>query len=1142
MKNPIKKKICLLFSLVSVAMLAHAGSWHPLKSPSPAQTSPHVITGDRNSTNIQLSLTGFFTEAVSVNGDKAVRITTPGATPLQEKGSPDLPKFAVSLVIPDEGEMECVVISARYTDIPNLEIAPSKGNLYRTENPALVPFSFGKAYRETGFWPAATGQLQPPYILRDYRGQTLWLQPFAYDPQSNVLRIFTDLELQVRPRSDKGGVNPLLRLNPLKPVDPGFSAVYKNHFSNYPSLAYVPLSEIPSMLIICPVNWMPQIQPLVDWKIRRGISVEVVDVLAAGGTAANIQTFIANKYLTNNIGYVLLVGDAAQLPTLTAHGGASDPSFGYVLGNDSYAEVIIGRFSAESEADVATQVLRVIQYERDADTAMTFLGNGVVVASNQGPGDDGEMDWEHAVNMRADLINFTYPQVSELYDGSHPGTTDQPGDPSNIDLFNLFQSGLGIMSYTGHGSSQGCGTTGLSNSDIDNMTNTGKLPFIWSVACVNGEFSNPGAPPCFAEKFLRAQVNGQPTGAIATLMSSINQSWNPPMDGQDEMVDLLVQSYPNNQKFTFGGLSVNGCLNMNDNYGQAGAEMTDTWHCFGDPTLLVRTATPQNMIISHASTLPVGVGTIQVNGSKDGATVCLSANGQILGTASVINGAALLSFTALTIPDTIFVTVTGFNQVTYLGQVLVIPSAGPYVIYQSSVCTDPGGNNNGLVEYTETITVDVSLQNVGLADATNVTAVLSTTDPYIAITSSSAALGNIPLSASASMAGAFSFQVAGNVPDQHMAQFTLTVYDAGGQSWVSTFQQVILAPALAGGIMNIDDATGGDGDGLLEPGEAALISLRCINNGHSDAQLTAASITTMSTFLTLITSSVSVGTLSAGGGFTDAQFQVSLAPNVTVGTAWDILLSLSAGAYQAGKLYTGTAGIILEDFETGSFNRYNWAMGGSGPWITDGVAPFEGNWCAQSAAIADNQSSDLIISFTAMADDSLTFWYKVSSEAGWDFLRVYIDGVSVDGWSGIMSSWAYAGYSLAAGPHTINFSYEKDVMIVDGSDCAWLDNIRLPIGTQQTTSIANLLTSGGIGVWPNPAGDLLNVMVKNSNAPELRWQFSAADGKRVAEGRLQSEMSGALSFTIDVSGFSEGLYFLSVLIGGENQVMKVMVN
>ena len=38
---------------------------------------------------------------------------------------------------------------------------------------------------------------------------------------------------------------------------------------------------------------------------------------------------------------------------------------------------------------------------------------------------------------------------------------------------------------------------------------------------------------CFAETWLRAtDSNGQPTGAIATLMASVNQAWNPQWMGR----------------------------------------------------------------------------------------------------------------------------------------------------------------------------------------------------------------------------------------------------------------------------------------------------------------------------------------------------------------------------------------------------------------------------------------------------------------------------------------------------------------------------------------------------------------------------------------------------------------------------------
>ena len=42
-------------------------------------------------------------------------------------------------------------------------------------------------------------------------------------------------------------------------------------------------------------------------------------------------------------------------------------------------------------------------------------------------------------------------------------------------------------------------------------------------------------------------------------MSTIYMGWSPPMEAQDEMVDILTESFSNNRKYSFGGISWNGC-------------------------------------------------------------------------------------------------------------------------------------------------------------------------------------------------------------------------------------------------------------------------------------------------------------------------------------------------------------------------------------------------------------------------------------------------------------------------------------------------------------------------------------------------------------------------------------------------------
>ena len=59
---------------------------------------------------------------------------------------------------------------------------------------------------------------------------------------------------------------------------------------------------------------------------------------------------------------------------------------------------------------------------------------------------------------------------------------------------------------------------------VHDLQNTDTHPFIWSAGCDNGGFTGT---TCLAESFLRAEKDGKPTGAIAVLMSSANQTWYP---------------------------------------------------------------------------------------------------------------------------------------------------------------------------------------------------------------------------------------------------------------------------------------------------------------------------------------------------------------------------------------------------------------------------------------------------------------------------------------------------------------------------------------------------------------------------------------------------------------------------------------
>ena len=133
-------------------------------------------------------------------------------------------------------------------------------------------------------------------------------------------------------------------------------------------------------------------------------------------------------------------------------------------------------------------------YEINPVTTGDWMKHGIGIGSAQGPGDDNEYDYQHVRNLRTELMNYTYSAMAELYDGDQGGL-DAIGDPTPEMVSSEINAGASIICYTGHGSQTSWGTTGYSNTNVNTLNNNGMLPFIWSVACVNGDFTGT---TCFA--------------------------------------------------------------------------------------------------------------------------------------------------------------------------------------------------------------------------------------------------------------------------------------------------------------------------------------------------------------------------------------------------------------------------------------------------------------------------------------------------------------------------------------------------------------------------------------------------------------------------------------------------------------------
>ena len=119
--------------------------------------------------------------------------------------------------------------------------------------------------------------------------------------------------------------------------------------------------------------------------------------------------------------------------------------------------------------------------------------------------------------------------------------------------------------------------------------------------------------------------------------------------------------------------------------------------------------------------------------------------------------------------------------------------------------------------------------------------------------------------------------------------------------------------------------------------------------------------------------------------------------------------------------------------------------GATAGWhVSNDPGAYDGVFSLRSDGIDDGETAQLEVTRT-FAAGTIQFRVKVSSEAGFDKLRFFVDGVEKGTWSGTaIPGWQLFSTPISAGVHTIRWSYEKDESAAIGQDAAWLDSVVLP--------------------------------------------------------------------------------------------------
>jgi len=383
---------------------------------------------------------------------------------------------------------------------------------------------------------------------------------------------------------------------------------------------------------------------------------------------------------------------------------------------------------------------------------------------------------------------------------------------------------------------------------------------------------------------------------------------------------------------------------------------------------------------------------------------------------------------------------------TYVSPIdIIIPQST--IVNTANVLNDTTfGNHNGLMDYGETELIGLKMKNTGNAAADAVSVHLSCDNPYITILDSIRDYGHFDIDQEKFIKDGFKFKVNDSIMNNTQVIFTVKAIDQKDSVTWSNFQITAHAPDVTIQNMTISDPPpGGNGNGRLDPGEQATITISTKNMGIWDAENVVSSLTTNNAYLSLTSQPFNIGTLHAGETVL-ASFDVTVDGAAPIGSAAQLFNVATSKYRNTSKVFNAKIGLIVEDWETGNFSKFPWQFTNPDkPWTIDPVIKYEKNYSSRSAVITDNESTGIMLQYNVSMDDSISFFRRISCQPIKDNLKFYIDNALIGQWSNYNDTvFKRYAYPVLAGPHTFKWIYEKNATTTMGADAAWTDFIVFP--------------------------------------------------------------------------------------------------
>ena len=307
---------------------------------------------------------------------------------VSQSGEPAIPSKIIKILLPPDADLStvtCVVQSTDYEPLEGaLDIKPVPGMGTRIDGAEVILWPEGKKivngkdvaiYEANALWPRKSAGIVSAGKLRNFKIVEIAVPLAVCSPADKKLWLLTDAVVCIE----------FERTARIDPVDTLGQKRTKNmvvNFGQYADEYDVAMASTSStgytILTTSAIqSASTKLADFVSHKEARGFAVQVVtESVWGGGTGksagGNIQSWLQNNYITDDIKYVLLIGnpDPKEGDVAMLKEGSNPTDFFYsdLTGDDRIWEVVVGRIPYYGiPADLDHILQKTMDYENETD-------------------------------------------------------------------------------------------------------------------------------------------------------------------------------------------------------------------------------------------------------------------------------------------------------------------------------------------------------------------------------------------------------------------------------------------------------------------------------------------------------------------------------------------------------------------------------------------------------------------------------------------------------------------------------------------------------------------------------------------------------------------------------------------------------